>query len=79
MEMSGEQLVPAPQREVWDALNDPQMLKMCVPGCESIEKSGDNEFVVNMVARVSSNVADRTSVPNRTCGRTWCSFAQLAM
>ena len=52
MEMSGEQLVPAPQREVWDALNDPQMLKACVPGCESIEKSGDNEYVVAMVARV---------------------------
>jgi uncharacterized protein len=52
MEMKGEQLVPAPQREVWDALNDPQMLKACVPGCESIEKSGDNEYVVNMVARV---------------------------
>jgi uncharacterized protein len=52
MEMKGEQLVPAPQRETWDALNDPQMLKACVPGCESIEKSGDNEYVVNMVARV---------------------------
>jgi carbon monoxide dehydrogenase subunit G len=52
MEMSGEQLVPAPQRAVWDALNDPEMLKACVPGCESIEKSGDNEYVVAMVARV---------------------------
>ena len=52
MEMSGEQLVPAPQRAVWDALNDPEMLKACVPGCESIEKSGDSEFVVTMVARV---------------------------
>jgi uncharacterized protein len=52
MEMSGEQLVPAPQRAVWDALNDPEMLKACVPGCESIEKSGDNEYVVTMVARV---------------------------
>ena len=52
MEMKGEQLVPAPQREVWEALNDPQMLKACVPGCESIEKAGDNQFVVSMVARV---------------------------
>jgi carbon monoxide dehydrogenase subunit G len=52
MEMSGEQLVPAPQKAVWDALNDPQMLKACVPGCESIEKSGDNEYQVLMVARV---------------------------
>ena len=52
MEMSGEQLVPAPQKAVWDALNDPEMLKACVPGCESIEKSGDNEYQVLMVVRV---------------------------
>jgi uncharacterized protein len=52
MEMSGVQLVPAPQRVVWDALNDPQMLKASVPGCESIERSGDNEYQVQMVARV---------------------------
>ena len=52
MEMSGEQLVPAPQKVVWDALNDPQMLKACVPGCESIDKTGENEYQVLMVARV---------------------------
>ena len=52
MEMSGEQLIPAPQRVVWDALNDPAMLKASVPGCESIERAGDNAFQVQMVARV---------------------------
>ena len=52
MEMSGEQLIPAPQRVVWDALNDPAMLKASVPGCESIERTGDNEYQVQMVARV---------------------------
>src|ERR671936_2992216 len=52
MEMSGEQLVPAPQKVVWDALNDPQMLKQSVPGCESIERIGDNAYQVLMVARV---------------------------
>jgi carbon monoxide dehydrogenase subunit G len=52
MEMSGEQLVPAPQKAVWEALNDPQMLKACVPGCESIELIGENEYQVLMVARV---------------------------
>src|SRR6266481_8015273 len=52
MEMKGEQLVPAPQKAVWDALNDPQVLKACVPGCESIERTGDNEYQVLMVARV---------------------------
>jgi len=52
MEMSGEQLVPAPQHVVWDALNNPAMLKASVPGCESIEPTGDNEYQVLMVARV---------------------------
>ena len=52
MEMSGEQLIPASQLETWRALNDPAMLKQCVPGCESIELTGDNEYQVLMVARV---------------------------
>ena len=52
MEMTGEQLIPASQQETWDALNDPEILKSCVPGCESIEKTGDNEYQVLMVARV---------------------------
>ena len=52
MEMTGEQLVPAPQQAVWDALNDPEMLKVCVPGCESIEPTGENAYQVLMVAKV---------------------------
>ncbi len=52
MEMTGEQLVPAPQDVVWKALNDPDMLKACVPGCESITLTGENEYQVLMVARV---------------------------
>jgi hypothetical protein len=52
MEMSGEQLIPASQQQTWDALNDPGMLKQCVPGCESIEPLGENQYQVLMVARV---------------------------
>src|SRR5215467_5479668 len=52
MEMTGEQLVPASQQDTWNALNDPEFLKACVPGCESIERVGPNEFQVLMVARV---------------------------
>ena len=52
MEMTGEQLIPASQADTWAALNDPEVLKACIPGCESIEKSGDNEYVVLMTARV---------------------------
>ena len=52
MEMSGEQLIPATQQQTWDALNDPAMLKQCVPGCESIDPLGENQYQVLMVARV---------------------------
>ena len=52
MEMKGEQLLPAPQQTVWNALNDPEVLKACVPGCESITPAGDNAYEVLMVARV---------------------------
>ena len=52
MEMTGEQLIPASQQDTWDALNDPEILRASVPGCDSIEKTGDNEYQVLMVARV---------------------------
>ena len=52
MEMSGEQLIPATQAQTWAALNDPEILKACVPGCESITKSAENEYVVLMTARI---------------------------
>ena len=52
MEMTGEQLIQASQADTWAALNDPEMLKACVPGCESIEKHSDTDFTVLMTARV---------------------------
>ena len=52
MEMTGEQLIRATQAETWAALNDLAVLKECVPGCESIEPAGENEFLVLMTARV---------------------------
>jgi len=52
MEMKGEQLVPASQADTWAALNDPEILKACVPGCESIDRVTDSEYAVRMTARV---------------------------
>src|SRR5512140_182659 len=46
MEMTGEQLIAAPQAEVWRGLNDPEVLRVCISGCESIEKLTDNEYTV---------------------------------
>ena len=52
MDMTGEQLIPLPQQKVWDALNEPEVLKACIAGCESIERVGENEFKIALTASV---------------------------
>jgi uncharacterized protein len=52
MEMTGEQLIALPQVDVWRALNDPEILKACIPGCEAIDKTSENEYRVAMTAAV---------------------------
>ncbi len=52
MEMTGEQLIAASQQDTWAALNDPDVLKACVPGCESITLVNENEYQVHMTAKV---------------------------
>ena len=52
MEMSNTQLVPASQERTWQALNRPEILKACIPGCETIEKVSDTEYTLAMTARV---------------------------
>lgn len=52
MEMQGEQNVPLSQDKAWEALNDPEVLAACVPGCESMEQVDDNQFK----ARVKTSV-----------------------
>ncbi|MDE8347970.1 MAG: carbon monoxide dehydrogenase subunit G [Acidocella sp.] len=44
MDMSGDRLIAAPRAKVWDALNDPEILKQCIPGCETIEKLSDTQL-----------------------------------
>ena len=52
MEMSGEQLIPASQADTWKALNDPEVLKACIPGCETIERTSETEYAIGMTARI---------------------------
>jgi carbon monoxide dehydrogenase subunit G len=44
MTMQGEVTLPADRERVWAALNDPEVLKACIPGCEELERTGDNGF-----------------------------------
>jgi uncharacterized protein len=52
MELTSSRTVPASVEKTWAALNDPETLKACIPGCESIERVSDTEFRVAMTARV---------------------------
>ncbi len=52
MEMTGEQLIALPQQATWDALNDTTVLMDCIPGCDSMEKQSDTEYLLTMTARV---------------------------
>jgi carbon monoxide dehydrogenase subunit G len=44
MEMTGERRIPAPRQTVWEALNDPEVLRVSIPGCESLEKMADDQM-----------------------------------
>src|SRR5660397_90336 len=48
MDMTNSVTLPSAQARVWEALNDPAILKQCINGCESIEKTGENAFKVAM-------------------------------
>jgi uncharacterized protein len=44
MMMTGEVQLPAARQVVWEKLNDPEVLKACIPGCEELTKEGENGF-----------------------------------
>ena len=52
MELNGERLIPAPVATTWAALNDPAVLKACIAGCESLERSGDDVFVAVVAMKI---------------------------
>ena len=52
MDMTGDYVIKASRQAVWDALNDPDVLKQCIPGCEEIEKTSDTGFTAKVAAKV---------------------------
>jgi carbon monoxide dehydrogenase subunit G len=52
MDLTGEYHINAPREAVWRALNDPEMLKQCIPGCEEIQKISDTEMTAKVTAKV---------------------------
>ncbi|MBW8758333.1 MAG: carbon monoxide dehydrogenase subunit G [Burkholderiales bacterium] len=52
MELTGERLIPADRATTWAAINDPAILKDCIAGCESLERTGDDGFAAVVAVRV---------------------------
>src|ERR1700744_2334909 len=52
MQMTDSQRIPAPKQKVWEALNNPDILKQCIPGCQSLEMSASNEMTATVVLKV---------------------------
>ncbi len=52
MTMTGEATLPAGRAEVWTLLNDPAVLKACIPGCQSLERTGENGFAAVVKTKI---------------------------
>src|SRR5690606_1857276 len=52
MNLQGERLIPAAPETTWAALNDPETLKACIAGCESLERVGDDEYLATVAMRI---------------------------
>src|ERR1700738_3745606 len=52
MEFKGEYRIPAAQQIVWEALNDPEVLRRRLPGCKALERTGANEFTATITAKI---------------------------
>jgi uncharacterized protein len=52
MQMSDSQRIPASRERVWEALNDPAILKQCIPGCQALDMSSPTEMTATVVFKV---------------------------
>ncbi len=52
MDMQGTRQLAITQQQAWDALNDPTVLKACIPGCDKVEPSGDNQYSIGMSIKI---------------------------
>lgn len=52
MDMQGNRLLAVSQQQAWDSLNDPEILKTCIPGCEKFELVNENEYAVTVAVKI---------------------------
>ena len=67
MELTGQERIAAPRAQVWQALNDPEILKACIPGCESIEMLSPTEMKARVALKlgpIKANFAGQVTLSN---------------
>lgn len=52
MDMQGSRHLSVSRQQAWEALNDPQVLKTCIPGCDRVEPTGENQYAIGMAVKV---------------------------
>ena len=52
MDMQGSRQLAITQQQAWDALNDPAVLKACIPGCDKVESTGENQYAIGMALKI---------------------------
>jgi carbon monoxide dehydrogenase subunit G len=52
VQMKDSQTIPAPRDAVWAALNDPEILKQCIPGCQTLEMTSPTEMTAKVVIKI---------------------------
>jgi carbon monoxide dehydrogenase subunit G len=52
MQLSDEVIIPVPRQKVWEALNDPEILRQCIPGCDDITKTSDTEMQARVTVKL---------------------------
>ena len=52
MDMQGSRQLAITQQQAWDALNDPAVLKACIPGCEKVEPTGENQYAIGVALKI---------------------------
>lgn len=52
MDMQGSRQLAVTQQQAWDALNDPEVLKICIPGCSNVDAAGENQYMVGLALKI---------------------------
>lgn len=79
MNMKGEERIEAPVAKVWEALNDPDILKECIPGCESLEMKSPTEMAATVLLKIGpikAKFAGQVELKNLNPPRSYTIFGE---